>query len=257
MSESHSNIKDFLDAKVFQYQKPEFIETDPIQIPKKFDQINDIEIVGFLTATLAWGNRTSIIKSAEKIVQIMEYEPFEFIMDYTVKKSSATRGFKHRTFNESDLHYFFLALNHVYKNHGGLFSIFNDNQSDNSILPAISVFKKKFFELPHDNRIEKHVADPEKGSAAKRINMMLRWFVRKDPFGVELGIWNPFIPPAILSCPLDVHSGNVARKLGLLRRNANDRKALDELDFNLRKFDPVDPVKYDFALFGLGVFEGF
>ena len=164
-------------------------------------------------------------------------------------------NFVHRTFNSVDLNHFILALGHIYKNHNGLEHVFSLN-TQLPLQERISVFKKVFFEIPHQHRTQKHVSDPLKGSAAKRINMFLRWMVRNDNKGVDFGIWKT-IAPSELSCPLDVHSGNVARKLKLLKRKQNDAKALAELDTKLRKLDVNDPVKYDFALFGLGVFEKF
>ena len=163
-------------------------------------------------------------------------------------------GFVHRTFNSKDLGYFIKAIKNIYSNHGGMESIFSTHATKDSLQPAIHEFKSVFFELPHESRTEKHVSDPFKNSAAKRINMFLRWMVRNDNAGVDFGLWKN-LKPAQLSCPLDVHSGNVARKLGLLKRKMNDAKALHELDLNLRRLDSKDPVKYDFALFGIGVFE--
>ena len=162
----------------------------------------------------------------------------------------------HRTFNATDLVFFIKSLKNMYKKHGGIEQVFIKNANEDSLQPAIHEFKKVFFEIPHLERTSKHVSDPFKGSAAKKINMYLRWMIRKDNTGVDFGIWKS-ISPSVLSCPLDVHSGNVARKLGLLDRTQNDHKAVLELDASLRKLDPNDPVKYDFALFGLGVFESF
>ena len=179
------------------------------------------------------------------------------INDETVLKIlEKLTGFVHRTFNATDAVTFIKALQYIYKNNPDLESIFSKHIKANSTQKSISEFKKTFFEIPHLPRTQKHISDPQNGSAAKRINMYLRWMVRKDAAGVDLGIWNS-IPTSVLSCPLDVHSGNVARKLGLLSRKQNDAKALLELDTNLRKLDANDPVKYDYALFGLGVFEGF
>ena len=183
---------------------------------------------------------------------IMGNSPYDFIMN----SNQLDDHFVHRTFNAIDLQFFLRGLKHVYQNHNGLESVFKKYSETDSIQGSIHHFKKVFFELEHPERTQKHISDPYKGSAAKRINMFLRWMVRKDNAGVDFGLWQQ-IPPAILSCPLDVHSGNVARKLGLLSRKQNDAKALIELDTNLRLMDPNDPVKYDFALFGLGVFEKF
>lgn len=251
-----SELKEFLEEKVFLYNQPNFIETDPIQIPHLFTLKEDIEIAGFLIATIAWGNRKSIITNGEKLVHIMGNSPYDFIMNYSDDNYDDPISFVHRTFNNLDLHYFFRALNNIYSNHVGLENIFNEHAEKDSLQPAIHQFKKIFFELPHQARTTKHISDPLKNSAAKRINMFLRWMVRKDDAGVDFGIWNS-ISPSLLSCPLDVHSGNVSRKLNLLYRKQNDAKAVRELDASLRALDHSDPAKYDFALFGLGAFENF
>ncbi|HET8885109.1 MAG TPA: TIGR02757 family protein [Salinimicrobium sp.] len=249
-------LKDFLDAKVEEFNTPDFIESDPISIPHRFSKKEDIEIAGFLTATISWGNRKGILKNAFGLMELMDNQPFDFVMNHSQNDLQTLDGFVHRTFNSSDLKYFLKSLQNIYSNHNGLEAVFTKNITDSSLQPSISNFKKVFFELPHLSRTEKHVSDPAKNSAAKRINMYLRWMVRNDNKGVDFGLWKN-ISPSLLSCPLDVHSGNVARKLNLLKRKQNDAKALAELDFSLRKLDATDPVKYDFALFGLGVFEKF
>lgn len=249
-------LKEFLDEKVELYNRPDFIETDPIQIPHRYSLKEDIEIAGFLSATIAWGNRKMIISNANKLMELMGNTPFDFVMSHTENDLKRLDNFVHRTFNGEDCKTFIRALQHIYKNYNGLESIFAKNQSIHSMQESISKFKTHFFEIPHQYRTQKHISDPLNNSAAKRLNMWLRWNCRQDQKGVDLGIWTT-IDASKLSCPLDVHSGNVARKLGLLTRKQNDGKALAELDLNLRKLDPQDPVKYDFALFGLGVFEGF
>jgi len=249
-------LKQFLDEKVIQYNNPLFIESDPIQIPHLFSLKEDIEISGFLTATIAWGNRKSIITNAKKMIGFLGNSPYDFVLNHKPHHIDSIEHFVHRTFNTDDFKYFITALQHIYKNHNGLETLFSINASKNSTQPAIHHFKRLFFEIPHLQRTQKHVSDPLKGSAAKRINMFLRWMIRNDKTGVDFGIWDG-LSPAQLSCPLDVHSGNVARKLGLLIRKQNDAKAVMELDKNLRKMEKNDPVKYDFALFGLGVFEKF
>ena len=255
-----SGLKSFLDEKVIQYNPFDFIESDPVQIPHLFSQKEDIEIAGFLSATIAWGNRKMIIKNSHKMMELMGNSPYDFVMSHSENDLERMESFVHRTFNGQDFASFIKGLQHIYKNHGGLETVFAKHQSrgvgTNSMQKSISEFKKLFFEIPHQNRTQKHISDPMNGSAAKRINMYLRWMCRQDNKGVDLGIWKS-ISPSLLSCPLDVHSGNVARKLGLLTRKQNDGKALAELDLQLRELDPNDPVKYDFALFGLGVFEGF
>jgi uncharacterized protein (TIGR02757 family) len=248
-------IKDFLDERVVKYNNPGFIESDPICIPHLYELKEDIEISGFLTATIAWGNRTMIIKNASKLMNLMGNSPYDFIMNHE-NHLNRFDGFVHRTFNQIDLRYFIQALKNIYLYKGGLESVFSKSVTACSTQPAIHEFKLQFFSLPHPDRTAKHISDPDKGSAAKRINMFLRWMVRDDNCGVDFGIWKS-ISPHQLSCPLDVHSGNVARKLGLITRTQNDSKALEEFDSNLRKMDKDDPVKYDFALFGLGIFEKF
>lgn len=253
---NQSELKSFLDEKVLQYNTLDFIESDPVQIPHLFSQKEDIEIAGFLSATIAWGNRKMIIKNSHKMMDLMGNSPYDFMLSHSEADLERLESFVHRTFNGQDFASFIKGLQHIYKNYNGLEAVFAQHQEPNSMQKSISEFKKVFFEIEHQNRTQKHISDPINNSAAKRINMMLRWFCRQDNKGVDLGIWKS-ISPSLLSCPLDVHSGNVARKLGLLTRKQNDGKALAELDAKLRELDPNDPVKYDFALFGLGVFEGF
>lgn len=248
-------LQSFLDEKVIEYNQPKFVISDPIQIPHQFQQKEDIEIAGFLTATIAWGNRTMINKNAKRMMELLGNTPYDFVMNHTEDDLEKLETFVHRTFNGTDFVFFIQSLQNIYKNHGGLETVFAHAKGEN-LQEKISQFKEVFFSIPHPERTRKHVSDPKKGSAAKRINMFLRWMVRNDNTGVDLGIWKS-LSPSQLSCPLDVHSGNVARKLGLLKRKQNDAKALLELDTTLRKLDPNDPVKYDFALFGLGVFEKF
>lgn len=251
---NQTELKEFLDEKVLLYNNPSFIVDDPVQIPHLYTQKEDIEIAGFLSATIAWGNRKMIIKNAHKMMEVMGNSPYDFVMNHNENHLDALEGFVHRTFNSIDLATFIQALQHIYLNHGGLEGVFSD-----SALPLqtrISNFKTLFFEIQHQSRTQKHISDPLKGSAAKRINMYLRWMVRNDNAGVDFGLWKG-VSPSELSCPLDVHSGNMTRKLGILKRTQNDAKALLELDTALRELDPVDPVKYDFALFGLGAIEKF
>lgn len=253
---SKIELKEFLDSKVEQYNHPRFIESDPIQVPHLFSKKEDIEIAGFLTATIAWGNRKSIIKNAHRMMELLDQSPYDFVINHQESDLEKLTNFVHRTFNGQDFIQFIKSLNHIYSSHNGLEAVFSKYSNEQSLQYAIHQFKTHFFEIEHLPRTQKHVSDPLKNSAAKRINMYLRWMVRQDQNVVDFGIWKD-ISPSLLSCPLDVHSGNVARKLGLLKRKQNDGKALAELDLSLRKFDSSDPVKYDFALFGLGVFEGF
>ena len=249
-------LKEFLDEKVILYNNPKFVESDPIQIPHQFSKKEDIEIAAFLTATISWGNRTMIIKNSYKMMELLDNSPYDFIINHQQKDLETFQNFVHRTFNYIDFKQFIKSLQHIYQNHGGLENALAIKDKTTTYQTAIHQFKTIFFEMEHQQRTQKHISDPLKNSAAKRINMFLRWMVRNDNAGVDFGIWKTH-NPANLSCPLDVHSGNVARKLKLLVRTQNDWKALSELDKNLRKLDKQDPVKYDFALFGLGVFEKF
>lgn len=253
---TRTELKGFLDEKVNLYNNPKFIESDPIQIPHQFSSKEDIEIAAFLTATIAWGNRKSIIKNSNRMMELLDHSPFEFVMQHKESDLEKLLPFVHRTFNGHDFIQFVKSLKHIYQKHNGLEAVIAKYAEKNSLQYSIHQFKQTFFEIPHLERTKKHVSDPLKNSAAKRINMFLRWMVRNDNNGVDFGIWKS-ISPTQLSCPLDVHSGNVARKLGILKRKQNDGKALAKLDVNLRALDPKDPVKYDFALFGLGIFEGF
>lgn len=256
MSPIHPWLKDFLDEKAGKYNTPAFIETDPVSIPHRYNTKGDIEISGFLTSLISWGNRTMILRNASKLMEMLDNSPDDFVLNSTDSEIESLGKFVHRTFGHDDMIFFLKALKYVYKNYGGLETIFRLNSTNESTQPGIHALNKFFFELPHLRKTERHLPDPAKGSAAKRTNMFLRWMVRKDNNGVDFGIWNS-IPASILSCPLDVHSGNIARKLQLLKRKTNDYRALAELDNSLRELDPTDPVKYDFALFGLGVFEKF
>lgn len=253
-------LYEFLEEKYRLYNQPAFIESDPIQIPRLFSTKEDIEIIGFIIATISWGNRRSILTNGHKLAQYMGHSPYDFVMNYnkTSAQKLKTKNFVHRTFNADDLHYFITSIQHIYNNSGGLETAFASHlqKKDINLKQAISGFGATFCNVKHPGRTAKHIAKPQENSAAKRINMYLRWMVRKDHAGVDFGLWEK-LNPALLSIPLDVHSGRVARKLGLLQRTQNDWKAVEELDAALRKFDAKDPVKYDFALFGLGVFEDF
>ena len=250
------DLKAFLNEKVLKYNQPFFIETDPVQVPKFFSGKENIEIAAFLTATIAWGNRQSIIRNAKKLMLLMGNEPYDFVINHSVNDLKILEKFVHRTFNGADCIYFVSSLKNIYQSHGGLQSVFeNGFQKENKVKSALSEFHKVFFEIGGE-RSRKHVSNVEKGASAKRLNMFLRWMVRSDKSGVDFGLWKG-IPPSELLLPLDVHTGNVARKLGLLQRKSNDWKAVEEVTQYLRKFDPGDPIKYDFALFGLGAFEKF
>ncbi|APG64279.1 TIGR02757 family protein [Tenacibaculum todarodis] len=252
----NKELQEFLDEKVIQYNNPKFIESDPIQIPHLFSKKEDIEIAGFLTATIAWGKRQMIINNSNKMMELLDNSPHDFVINHTEKELSKLTNFVHRTFNEIDFQFFIKSLKNIYKNHNGLENTLLITDKSDNYKTAIHNFKKVFFEIPHQSRTTKHVSDPLKNSASKRINMYLRWMVRDNKTGVDFGIWKNH-SAANLHCPLDVHSGNVARKLNVLTRKQNDWKAVREMDAALRKLDKKDPSKYDFALFGLGVFEQF
>jgi len=249
-------LKGFLDEKVVKFNQPTFIETDPIQVPRKFTLKEEIEIAGFLTATIAWGNRTAIIKNAERLMFLMGNQPFDFILNASTSEINQLKHFIHRTFNGKDCIYFIHSLRNIYQYHGGLQAVFEKGfKIENSVKSSLTYFYEIFFELSGE-RTRKHISNVQKGSSGKRLNMFLRWMIRDDKCGVDFGIWNG-IPVSELMLPLDVHTGNVGRKLGILHRKSNDWKAVEEITNSLRKFDSADPVKYDFALFGLGAFEKF
>ena len=254
---TENELKEFLEEKHDLYNRPSFINSDPIRIPHQFSKKEDIEIIAFLTSQIAWGNRRMIIKNAEKITEILNKDPHEYIINATIHDFDKALNFTHRTFQGVDLKYFLQSLQNIYRKHKGLESVIAKAYNlDNTIYSAVKYFRNIFFELPHELRTEKHIANIEKKSAAKRINLFLMWMVRKDKRGVHFGLWDK-IPMSALMIPLDVHSGNTARALGLLKRKQNDLKAVEELTAKLKEFDPDDPVKYDFALFGLGIFEKF
>jgi len=248
-----AGIKEFLDENVAIFNAPAFITNDPISIPHFFSKNEDIEISAFLTATIAWGQRPVILKNAKRLMLLMDEAPHDFILNATNADFNNFKTFVHRTFNGEDVLYFLRALQHIYKNHGGLESLFDVAllQSGGDMAQAIHHARSTFFSHRLPGRTAKHFADPLRNSSAKRINMFLRWMVRKDQCGVDFGIWEK-IKPSQLYCPLDVHSGRVARELGLLSRKQNDWKSVEELTVNLRLLDANDPVKYDFALFGMG-----
>lgn len=250
---SFTDLKDFLDQKAEEFNHPRFIESDPIQIPHRFSRKEDIEITGFIIATIAWGNRKSIIANGEKLIRLCGNDPYVFVMNY-----DAANDFKfvHRTFNETDLDFFFRALQYIYREKPGLEALFGEHPLHPGQRGRIIRFREQFLETAHETRSEKHIANPLKGSSAKRINMFLRWMCRRDQKGVDFGLWKN-IPMSDLHLPLDVHTGNVARKLGILTRSQNDWTSVEEIQQFLLRLDPEDPAKYDFALFGLGAFESF
>lgn len=258
MENHFKEVKELLDEKYFQFNNTSFIQTDPISIPHQFSKKEDIEIAGLLVATIAWGQRTSIISNGNKLMRLMNDEPYEFIMNFSKKDAIRFEGFVHRTFNSVDCVFFLNALKNIYTKHGGLENAFSGqiSKDEQDVKNAITNFRGLFLSIPHQSRSDKHVSNPSAKSSAKRLCMFLRWMVRKDKHGVDFGIWKS-INSSQLCLPLDLHTGNVSRKLGLLNRTQNDWQAVEEITTVLRSFDRKDPIKYDFSLFGLGAFEGF
>ena len=249
-------MKILLDSRVNEYNRLDFIHSDPIQIPHRFFRKEDIEIAAFLTATISWGQRKSIINNASRLMELMDNSPYEFLLDAKNEDWKTVKKFVHRTFNGEDCLFFLESLKNIYENHGGLEYTFTTGYlHEGSIHSALQYFRKTFLSIPHEVRIRKHVSDVIANSSAKRLNLFLRWMVRSDEQKVDFGLWKT-IPPSALMLPLDVHSGEVARGLGLLQRQQNDWKAVEEITSVLRTFDVTDPIKYDFALFGIGAFEG-
>ncbi|ANE51187.1 TIGR02757 family protein [Flavisolibacter tropicus] len=252
-----AKLKAFLDRKVEEYNQPSFIPADPISIPHRFTKLQDKEISGFFAAIFAWGNRRIIINKTTELMQLMDDAPYQFILHHTDNDLKKLLAFKHRTFNTTDLLYCIYFFHHHYTTNTSLEQAFFPNKSINSVEAGLNHFHHYFFSLPDaPERTQKHIAAPFKKSTCKRLNMYLRWMVRKDNKGVDFGIWN-HISPKELICPIDVHVARVARKLALIQRPVTDWQTALELTNHLRQMDPHDPAKYDFALFGLGVTEKF
>ena len=248
-------LKDFLDAKVELYNQPSFIKNDPISIPHLFTKKQDIEIAGFFAAVFSWGNRTTIINKSKELMQLMDNAPFDFCLNHSPKELKNLMSFKHRTFNTTDLLYFIEFFKWHYSQHKSLELAFTKHGTTTEEM--LTGFPHYFFSLKYvPDRTRRHIATPERKSSCKRLNMFLRWMVRKDDKGVDFGIWKN-ISSLQLICPIDVHVARVARKLGILKRKQTDWQAAIELTEYLRTLDTNDPVKYDFALFGLGVMENF
>lgn len=245
-----------MNDKVDAYNQPSFIAADPVCIPHLFRKKQDIEIAGFFAAIFAWGNRTTIIQKGRELMERMDMAPYDFVMHHQPSDLRKLEGFKHRTFNADDLFYFLHFFHNHYVRHKSLEDAFakwmlpGDVTTENALIG----FRRYFFSEEHLKRTEKHISSPEFKSSCKRLNMYLRWMVRQDNNGVDFGIWKK-IRPAQLICPLDVHVARVAKRFNLLHRKPTDWQAALELTDYLRKLDPADPVKYDFALFGLGVIE--
>jgi uncharacterized protein (TIGR02757 family) len=246
-------LLDFLNAKVDLYNQPFFIDSDPVCVPHLFTKRQDIEIAGFFASIFAWGNRITIIQKSKELMQLMDMQPHAFCLHHDVKSLQRLMTFKHRTFNTTDLLYFIEFFNYHYNRHQSLETAFT--MHGDSVEKMLAGFHHYFFSLEHvPPRTKKHIATPERKSSCKRLNMFLRWMVRKDNKGVDFGIWSA-ISPSILICPIDLHVARVARRLNLLQRKQTDWEAAIELTTHLRLLDKDDPVKYDFALFGLGVAE--
>lgn len=249
---SQKELKKFLDAKVKEINQPTFIKDDPILIPKRYKLLQDIEITAFWTAMMAWGQRVTIINKATELFDLMGESPYDFIVNHKEKDRKRFENFKHRTFQYTDTLYFLEFLQFYYKEEASMETLFTKGDE---MKESLTRFHDTFFALPYaPQRTRKHIATPARKSACKRLNMFLRWMVRKDKSGVDLGLWKN-IPTSKLMMPLDVHVERVGRRFKLLTRKQRDWKAVEELTGNLRKFDPNDPVKYDFALFGIGVME--
>jgi len=257
MTKKHQDLKKFLDAKVEQYNRPEFIKNDPVCIPHLFTKKQDIEIAALFAAVFAWGNRITIINKSKELMQLMDNAPFDFCVNHKEADLKKMMLFKHRTFNTTDLLYFFAFLKYHYAIDKSLETAFTKgmNKNDATIENALVGFHDYFFSLEDvPTRTKKHIATPYKKSNCKRLNMFLRWMVRKDARGVDFGIWQK-IKPSQLICPIDVHVARVANRFNLLSRKQIDWQTAVELTNYLRTLDANDPVKYDFALFGLGVME--
>lgn len=247
-------LREFLDLKVAEFNNSRFIEQDPISIPHLFSHKQDIEIAGFFAAIFAWGNRTTIINKSKVLLDAMDMSPHDFCLNASPRELKKLHGFRHRTFFDDDLFYFLHFLRQHYRNNDSLETAFSRGmgQNDKTVEHALNGFREYFLSMDHLKRTEKHVAHPAHGSTCKRLNMFLRWMVRIDGHGVDFGIWQS-VHPSQLVCPVDVHVARTARSLGLLKRKQTDWMAAEELTEQLRRLDAADPVKYDFALFGVGV----
>jgi uncharacterized protein (TIGR02757 family) len=246
-------LKKLLNMKVDYYNQPSFIPNDPICIPHLFTKQQDIEIAAFFSAIFAWGNRTTIINKSKELMQLMHMQPYEFVLHHSTADLKKLNSFKHRTFTAEDLYHFIEFFHQHYSKHDSLETAFFPKKKM-TVEEGLNHYKNYCFSIEHLKRTEKHVSSPKQKSSCKRLNMFLRWMVRKDQRGVDFGIWKNCSPKDLI-CPLDVHVSRVARQLGLLHRKQDDWEAATELTQNLRTFDQQDPVKYDFALFSMGVIE--
>ena len=251
-----TELKELLEQLHDKYNRQEFIEPDPISIPHSFSDKADKEIAGFFASTIAWGNRKAIVKSAQRMMQYMDYAPADFVRNASEKDLATLQSYVHRTFNGQDFTDFVLAIRGITERFGGIGDYFeNEYERTKDLAAVLSSFRREFFSCEHNTHCEKHLSSIDKGAACKRLNMYLRWFVRHDDRGVDFGLWRK-IPMSALYLPLDIHTGNMGRALGLLSRRQSDWKATVEITENLRKFDAEDPVRYDYSLFGAGI-DGF
>lgn len=249
-------LKDILDELWLRYDTPDFIEADPISVPHSFSDRRDCEVAGLLAATIAWGNRKAIVKSAHRMMDYLDRRPYEFVVGASERELDSLASYVHRTFNGEDLTCFVRALGRMCREYGSLGEWFEGEwERTGDMRVVLNNFRNEFFAMDHPQRSEKHISSIAKGAACKRLNMYLRWMVRPDSRGVDFGFWRK-IPTSALYLPLDLHSGNISRELGILSRRQNDWKAVEEVTAYLREADAEDPVKYDFALFGVGINKG-
>ncbi|MGN0007016.1 MAG: TIGR02757 family protein [Alistipes sp.] len=252
-NDSREQLRETLEYLYDKYNRPEFVEADPISVPHAFARLEDKEIAGFLAATIAWGNRKAIVRSARRMMDYLDNEPYDFVCNASPTELARLQTYVHRTFNGNDLTDFVLALRGVCRKWGSVGEMFQSlYEESGDMAKVLSAVRREFFAADHNRHCEKHFSSIDKGAACKRLNMYLRWFVRNDGRGVDFGAWRR-IPMSALYLPLDVHSGNMGRALGLLTRKQSDWKATVEITAALRTFDAEDPVRYDFSLFGAGI----
>ncbi|MFR9619694.1 MAG: TIGR02757 family protein [Rikenellaceae bacterium] len=253
LSLTNEDLAELLEELYLRFDTQAFIEDDPISVPHRYSDPLDREIAGFLSATIAWGNRKAIVRSGHRMMEYMDDSPSDFVRNASKQEMLRLEGHVHRTFNSGDLRDFIMSLRSICERYGSIGTLFEGRYAQSgSMADTFAHFRREFFVTPHQQRCEKHLSSIERGAACKRLAMYVRWMVRRDEHGVDFGMWHK-IPTSALYIPLDLHSGNVARTLGLLARRQNDWRAVEELTANLRLFDAADPVKYDFALFGAGI----
>jgi len=250
---THDELKELLERLYDRYDRADFIESDPISVPHRFASRDDREIAGFLAATIAWGNRKAIVRSGIRMMQYLDNAPCDFVLHATERDLALSDRCVHRTFNSSDFIDFVRAIRTIYHRHGGIGRLVESRYAaTGDMRRVLSDFRREFLMAPHASHCEKHLSSIDRGASCKRLNMYFRWFVRRDDRGVDFGEWRS-IPMSALYLPLDLHTGNVGRALGLLGRRQNDWRAVEEVTEALRGFDPSDPVRYDYALFGAGI----